>query len=210
MYRLSFLVALPFSLLLACQPAVSGPSNADKHDAATAATDAGSNTSDGGQNNDASHNRNDSGQANRDAMAADFGSFDIADFDAGMLEYDGGEEPGVVCGVNITCDLDSEICCAGMSTACTANDQQCPMFTLAIPCDGPEDCVGNEGGDTCCLIGDSLITSQISCTESSTCAETGAQVCNSSAECPNGFVCCSSEMLLNAGVEIGACKEGGC
>lgn len=216
MNRLTFLFALPFSILFACQPAVSGPSDAGAHDAATASADGSANTADGNNSaQDANNTQQDAGlsdanHGSMDAMAMDFGGYDIADFDAGMIEYDGGEEPGVICGVNVTCDQETEICCAGLSTACSANDQQCPFLTFAVPCDGPEDCVGNEGGDTCCVTGSSAADYQVSCTDSSTCADTGTKVCNSTAECPQGFLCCSAESLLNVGVDLGWCKEGGC
>ncbi len=212
--------ASPLSLIVffACQPAVSGPSDAgsgSSSDAASAGSDGSSSTLDAGPGQDRRSSQHDaagpsdSGQDSLDAMAMDFGGYDIADFDAGMIEYDGGEEPGVVCGENITCDQETEICCAGFNSTCEPADTQCPFLSMAVPCDGPEDCEDNEGGDTCCVTG-SAGTYQVSCTEQSACETEGTKVCNSTAECPQGFVCCSAESLQNMGVELGWCKEGGC
>lgn len=203
MSRFVLLALLPFAATLACQPAVSGPS-----DSGQTVTDAG--TLDSAPIDDAAQTGqdravNDAGQTNPDVMAFDFGGYDISEFDAGFVEYDGGQEPGVICGES-TCD-ETQLCCAGFSSACNPADQACGLFTIAVPCDGPEDCTDS---DVCCLTGTSAQDYQVSCTDEGTCQSTGTKICTVSEECPDGQICCSAETFQSLGMEIGWCKEGPC
>ena len=163
----------------------SGGSDAASQDRATTGTDAGGGT---------------------DVMAMDFGGFDITGFDAGVIEYDGGSEPGVICG-SATCP-EGDQCCAGFGTSCVTPDAGCNMLTIAVPCDGDEDCTGTQ---ECCVMGSSISNYSIVCVDQGTCASSGGtNVCVNSAECESTQACCSASALQSAGVELGWCVAGSC
>jgi hypothetical protein len=192
--------ALSLLFALACSPI--GPSGGD---------DTGTNPGADGGGTD--HRVTDAGRADSrhpdagrrdimgtDWMAIDIASFDIAGYDLGMREYDGGAEPGVVCG-DTTCT--GEPCCAGMATACGTGGT-CTGFSIAVPCDGNEDC---DAG--ICVASGSGLSYSVGCVAPGT-VDAGRTVCINSSQCDAGGVCCSVAFLGNLGVDLGWCETAHC
>jgi hypothetical protein len=94
----------------------------------------------------------------------------------------------VSCGED-TCPRESQVCCftgyPGLTTTCTASDS---CGELVAACDGPEDC---SDGDICC--GDQ---SGAACKKASECTGfTAAQLCHTSADCPETNNCHDSDFV---------------
>ena len=88
-----------------------------------------------------------------------------------------GDNPnaGVVnCG-NEVCDLDTEVCCQGISGANCGAPGSCGPLAAEVKCDGPEDC---DGEQRCCA----GFPQGSSCADS--CADGEADVCHTDADCP--------------------------
>jgi hypothetical protein len=88
-----------------------------------------------------------------------------------------GDNPnaGVVnCG-NEVCDLDTEVCCQGISGASCGAPGSCGPLAAQVECDGPEDC---DGQQRCCA----GFPQGSSCADA--CADGEADVCHTDADCP--------------------------
>jgi len=124
--------------------------------------------------------------------------------DAGVHSYDGGYEPGVVCGT-FTC-TGTQRCCIGYGATYACADT-CTGTTIAnLQCDDTQDC-GNTG--ECC--GSGLNTF---CITTGTCLGASVNnylVCTNGANCvDHAMVCCTSALFRGFGVDLGWCQVDLC
>jgi hypothetical protein len=101
------------------------------------------------------------------------------------------EQKAVACDADL-CKLPQELCCQkwngeSFEGACATSGSGC---TIAVSCNGPEDC---GGGQVCCGTlnsGDKYFTS-MACTSASSCDYMNHKrvICGGSGVCPGGYVC---------------------
>ena len=114
---------------------------------------------------------------------------------------DNGVDPeaGVVnCG-DVICDINSKVCCIGLSGS-TCEDS-CGLFSAAQKCDGPEDC----GVGQICCVG---FPSGATCTDSNQCPGNQEELCHEDADCADGFQCTPCSFPGSPPTDV--CKLDGC
>ncbi|MBN2361811.1 MAG: hypothetical protein JXR83_20330 [Deltaproteobacteria bacterium] len=157
----------------------------------------------------------------RDGWSMDYGSRDWSfpdrifidggvAFDIGVIGYDGGSEPGVICGGQ-TCPA-GQHCCISFSYPYPVYNclNSCPGGVLAdLQCDDPGDCPGE-----CCATG-----TNTSCTQAGQCllnpdggSTSNVLVCANAADCHGHYManCCTSANFAMLGIDLGWCQTTSC
>ncbi|MEW5853531.1 MAG: hypothetical protein AB2A00_32440 [Myxococcota bacterium] len=186
----------------------SGAGNGSSSGGGNGSTSGGGNGSSSGGNNASS-----SGGGNGSSSGFQFDAAGFENVDAGFAPYQGEPEPGVKCGrtdggFNVCSpDAGEPVCCLDFfsgGTSCTSDT--CPGFgSVAVRCDGPEDC---DSAQVCCFQG----IGGASCVANGGCqsGDLTYQLCNVDSDCPQGWGCCYSQTLAEYtdDIDVGACVEG--
>ncbi len=173
----------------------------------------------GGSTSDSTPPATDGGATNDDSSTTDGGltgdsgeTFDSGD--SAVTHSDGGATGTIACGMGVTCNAATQVCCAtagmggggggdaGGATASCVAIGACNTG-LSVSCEGTDNC---SGGDVCCLAEGSAGASS---TCEASCGQGSIQLCDMDTDCTAPATCRMSAMFGGLGVCRAAMGDGG-